>query len=249
MCEKPMATSVSDAEKMIDTSKRTGKTLGIILQNRYNQASKFIKNAIDDGILGNVLGARASVCWYRNDEYYSESGWRGSLEKEGGSVCANQAIHTLDLMLWFVGKRVAKVDSSTATLIHNIETEDEASGVITFDDGVRANFFFTVNHFMDKPVEIEISGENGVAKLVGREAQIILKSGEVLVPEEEKTAAIEYGNMKVYWGYAHVKQISNFYRHLINKEPLFVDYNDALRTQKIVCAILEAGKTKKSIEF
>ena len=141
MCEKPMATSVSDGEKMIDASKKTGKTLGIILQNRYNQASKFIKKAIADGILGKVLGARASVYWHRNDEYYSESGWRGSLEKECGSVCANQAIHTLDLMLWFVGKNVTRIDASTSTLIHNIETEDEASGVITFDDGVRANFF------------------------------------------------------------------------------------------------------------
>ncbi|MBE7027304.1 MAG: hypothetical protein E7410_07095 [Ruminococcaceae bacterium] len=98
-------------------------------------------------------------------------------------------------------------------------------------------------------MEIEISGENGVAKLVGRDAQITLKSGEILVPEKENAKPIEYGNMKAYWGYAHVKQISNFYRHLKNNEPLFVDYNDALKTQKIVCAILEAGKTKKSIEF
>ena len=250
ICEKPMATSVLDAKKMIEASKRTGKKLGIILQNRYNQVSRFIKNAIEDGTLGKVLGARASVFWCRNDEYYTESGWRGSIEKEGGSVCANQAIHTLDLMLWFVGKKVLRIDSSTSTLMHNIETEDEASGVITFEDGIRANFFFTVNHFTDEPVEIEIIGENGVAKLVGYgEAKITLKNGEILTPEIEKPVAIEYGAMKSYWGYAHVKQISNFYRHLKNNEPLFVDCNDALETQKIVCAILEAGKTKKSIDF
>ena len=41
--------------------------------------------------------------WCRPPEYYSQSRWRGTLALDGGGALINQAIHTVDLLLWLLG--------------------------------------------------------------------------------------------------------------------------------------------------
>ncbi len=249
ICEKPMATTVADAEKMIEASKRTGKTLEIIFQNRYNSGSMLIKQTLQAGKLGKVMGARAVVCWERSDEYYSESGWRGTIEKEGGGVCVNQAIHTLDLMLWFVGKKPLCVKSSIDTRLHNIEVEDDASGMITFEDNTHANFWFTNNHCTNSPIDIELVCENGTVSLIGDKAEIILGDGQILSAENDKNEFIEYGNTKNYWGISHIKQINDYYSCVANGTKMMLDFNDAFATHKVMCAILKSGREHKIVHL
>ncbi len=249
MCEKPMATTVEDAEAMLAGAKKSGKTLEIIFQNRYNNASRLIHDTIQSGKLGKVIGGKASVCWYRSDEYYSESDWRGIISTEGGSVCVNQAIHTLDLLLWFVSKKPTKVCANIATLMHEIETEDTASGVISFEDGINANFWFTNNNYTDEPVSVTIDCENGTAKLTGTNAVITFKNGEELTAQNTPGDFIEYGNVKNYWGVSHTKQIGDFYHHIITGEKMHLDCYDAFETHKIMCAILESGRTNKEVKI
>ena len=73
LCEKPMALDPADAEKMIEVRDRTGRTLGICFQNRYNDSSRYMRSLMDSGRMGKVLGARGAVFWNRNPEYYTES--------------------------------------------------------------------------------------------------------------------------------------------------------------------------------
>lgn len=53
------------------------------------------------------MAIRAFVTWSRKEAYYTQSGWRGTLAKEGGGVLTNQAIHTLDLMRYLGGEIAA----------------------------------------------------------------------------------------------------------------------------------------------
>lgn len=246
LCEKPMATCVEDAQKMMDTAKKTGKTLEIIFQNRYNPGSRLIKDTVASGKLGKVLGAKAVVCWNRTQDYYSESGWRGTFAMEGGGVCVNQAIHTLDLMLWFCGKKPVRVKASLDTRAHAIEVEDDASGMITLEDDTKANFWFTNNNCTDAPVEVTLWCENGTAKLVADRAEIVLENGETLTAQNGDEV-FSYGTMKNYWGVSHIKQIRNFYNSLVHGERLFVNVFDAFETHKVMCAILASGRENREI--
>ena len=101
--EKPLAISVYDAERMVETSKRCGKKLGVCFQNRMNKSSFEAKEIIEKGVYGKVISALALVAWGRGGKYCSESPWRGTYDKEGGSCIINQSIHTLDLLSWLTG--------------------------------------------------------------------------------------------------------------------------------------------------
>lgn len=247
LTEKPMAFSVDDAKEMIATAERNGRTLGVIFQNRYNAGSQLIKKTIDSGELGKVLGGRASVWWHRDNAYYHNSGWRGTLEMEGGGVVVNQAVHTLDLMCWFAGQKATKVNASIATRRLDIEVEDSAEGLIHFDGNIDCCFQFTNCNSYDAPVEIEMHCEKGKARLIGDRATIVFDDGRELTAANDPNETIEYGEMKNYWGVSHVKQISDFYRSLEEGKSPYIDGNAALPTTKVMCAILQSGRTGRSI--
>ncbi len=103
LCEKPMGVSLKEARAMEAAALESGKTLTICFQNRYNGASKRMKEVIDSGELGRIQGGSAFVTWNRAEPYYQNSPWRGKWATEGGSVLINQAVHTLDLMRWLAG--------------------------------------------------------------------------------------------------------------------------------------------------
>lgn len=250
LTEKPMALSVADGQHMIDTAKKNAKALGVIFQNRYNAGSLLIKNTISSGELGAVLGGRASVWWHRNDSYYSNSDWRGTIEKEGGGVTVNQAVHTLDLMCWFIGKQAISVDAFIATRNHpNIEVEDISEGLIRFEGDVLALFQFVNYYSYDAPVEIEIHCEKGTAKLVGDKATITFADGRVVTAQNDPNEVIEYGQMKSCWGVSHVKQIKDYYRCLEAGLPVTVSGEAALPTLRVMCAILESGRKRRVVEI
>ena len=58
-------------------ARESGKTLTVCFQNRYNGASKRMKEVIGSGLLGRILGGSAFVTWNRAEPYYQNSPWRG----------------------------------------------------------------------------------------------------------------------------------------------------------------------------
>lgn len=64
--------------------------MGVCFQNRYNAATRFVRDGLQSGAWGRLLGARAFVTWQRDRAYYTESGWRGRLATEGGGVLLNR---------------------------------------------------------------------------------------------------------------------------------------------------------------
>ena len=59
LTEKPMAISMKQAKAMIDAEKKSGKTLGVIFQNRYNAGSQLVRKCLDSVILGKIKAANS----------------------------------------------------------------------------------------------------------------------------------------------------------------------------------------------
>ena len=264
LMEKPLAISIHQAQQLEKICKESSSILGICFQNRYNDTSLKTKDILSQGLLGKVLGARAIVTWHRNASYYNSAEWRGKINTEGGGVLINQAIHTLDLVQWFIGKAVrVKGSVFTSLLEKHIEVEDTASASIIFDNGATAVFYATNCHVSDSPVLIEIECENAVIR-IEKDLSIRLKNtarssddlinlfGSSSETCTENTVAssnqIKHGE-KACWGNGHERLISDFYKKISTGEKFPVDFYEALETVKIIEGIYVSSKIGKFVEL
>ncbi|MDF2504837.1 Gfo/Idh/MocA family oxidoreductase [Clostridium sp.] len=251
LTEKPMSIKLEDAENMIKVVKDNNVTLGVIFQNRYNPGSKLIKNILQSGELGKILSGKIEVTWDRTDEYYNQSDWKGTWEMEGGGVIIDQAIHTMDLMRWFVDSDIDYIDANISNRAHEIiQVEDSAEGVIKYKNGV-VTAFHAINYYTyDAPVKIELHCENGIANMIGNRAHIKLKDGREFIADDNPEDVFHYGNgTKGYWGTSHKKQIKNYYDAISLGIQPDITGEEAIKTQKMICSIYESGKKRTKIEL
>lgn len=245
LCEKPMSINYEDAEAAVKMAKEKNLKYGIIFQCRYNTPSQLVKSRITDGKLGRVKSGSTMLTWYRPDDYYGDSDWKGTWEKEGGGVIIDQAIHSIDLANWFVGSKVKSVQSSLHNRNHkNMCVEDTAEGLISYENGALVSFFAMNNYLINEPIEIRLYCENGTVKLSYDEAIITYNDGSVERIKNEPQKIVTYKDGKEYWGYQHAIQIDRFYRSISGEFPLEISGEEALKTQKIICEIYKNNDSK-----
>jgi len=169
LCEKPMALTVADSGQMISESLRANKLLFIVKQNRFNPPVVAVKQIIDEGKLGKIYSAQLNCFWNRNEAYYKESDWKGTLKLDGGTLFT-QFSHFIDLLYWLVGD-VKEVKAKTGNYGHQgiIEFEDTGAVSLEFYNGAVGTINYSVNSFA-KNMEgsITIFAENGTVKIGGQ---------------------------------------------------------------------------------
>lgn len=240
LSEKPMAISYDGAVNCVEAADKAGVLYGVILQCRYNDASVFVKERIG-AKLGKIISARSVLTWSRAKSYYDESDWKGTWEKEGGGVVIDQAIHSIDLVNWFIGDEYKTVGCSFANRNHPyLEVEDTAEGFITYKNGTTYAFYCMNNYGCDEPIEIRLLCENGKATLTYDDAYIVYNDG---TREEchQKIESTLYDGAKIYWGFQHIKQIEQFYNACLGKEKLEISGKEALKTHKLLFEIYNKG--------
>lgn len=231
--EKPLAHTIAEGQRLVDWSLAAGPgapKVGICLQNRYNVSSIELRRLIDSGDLGAVRGAYASVVWTRSPEYYLAKPWRGQADRAGGGLLINQAIHTLDLMQWFLGEVVdVRGHVSTDRYAAVSEVEDTAQMLLTHATGVATTFYGTLTAPADRPVEIELDCENAYVTLRNG-LQVRWRDGRV---EEHAERAVPSGG-RSYWGVSHELLIRDFYARLDDPEPFWIGPAEAMESLKIL---------------
>ena len=239
--EKPMDIDVKSAEEAVAVAKETGRKFGVIFQCRYNDASQLVKQALDSGKLGKVLSARSTLTWFRPDDYYEDSDWKGTWDKEGGGVVIDQAIHSIDLVRWLIDSDIESVSCNMANRGHSsVIVEDSAEGFITFANGAKYGFWCMNNYACDEPIEIKLFCERGKVTLTYTDAWIDYYDGT----KEEVHKATPKTKGKDYWGNSHARQISNFYQSCLGLEKLDIDGNEALKTHRLICELYDKGGMK-----
>ena len=238
LSEKPMSIQYDDAMATVELAEECKVTYGIIFQCRYNTPSILVKKRIEDGRLGAVKCARSTLTWYRPEDYYHSSDWKGTWDKEGGGVIIDQAIHSLDLANWFIGSKPVEVQSSLHNRGHKtMVVEDSAEGLIKYENGCTLAFFAMNNYLIDEPIEIRLYCENGTACLSYDEAIITYADGTVETVKNQPQKIVSYTGGKPYWGTQHAVQIDQFYKSIMGLEPLEISGREALKIQKIICDI------------
>ncbi len=245
LCEKPMSIDYESAELAVKTAKEKNVLYGIISQCRYNNSARLVKNALTSGKLGKIISARSILTWSRSDQYYSESDWKGTWEKEGGGVMIDQAIHSIDLVHWMVNSEVATLSCTMSNRGHELVTvEDSAEGLITYQNGTRYAFYAMNNYAVDEPIEIRLCCEKGKVTFGYDDAYITYDDGKKEEAHQQDDLQAVNG-AKDYWGFMHAIQIEQFHRACLGQEPLEISGEEALKTHKLVMQLYDKGGMRR----
>jgi predicted dehydrogenase len=164
--EKPLDVDLPSARAVAAAAAQAnsrGQVISVISQHRFDPASRTVAGAIATGRFGHITSAVASLAWWRAQDYYDSGQWRGSWGMDGGGAVMNQGVHTVDLLLWFLGRPV-QIHAHTALLAHeNIEVEDTAVATVRFESGALAVLHCTTAAYPGLTARIQVHGTRGSA--------------------------------------------------------------------------------------
>ena len=130
VCEKPMALTKADCEKIIYKALQVHRTVFGVMQNRYSPPSAWLKEVVEGGLLGEVFLVQVNCYWNRDDRYYKAGTWKGSSDLDGGTLFT-QFSHFIDILYWLFGD-ITEIQGKFADFNHQDLTTFEDSGLVTF---------------------------------------------------------------------------------------------------------------------
>lgn len=163
MCEKPMATTLGDAEEMVEVAECHDAFLQIGFELRYSKLYTKIKEWIDEGLLGDVVNTH---CYYISSEFHGKGSWRNK-KATGGSMFGEKLSHYVDLPRWWVGTDVpvAEVYSACSpNVIPYYEVHDNYHTTYRFENGAVGHLTFMMAlgaTFRGDPLQNVVSQQKG----------------------------------------------------------------------------------------
>lgn len=137
LCEKPLATTLADAQAMVEVCERAGVVLMTAFPMRFSAPLLEIKALIDRGGLG-VVHACTTTNQGQLPRRYRE--WFVNKELAGGGSATDHVVHLADALRWLLGQEVTEVYAQLNHIIHS-EVEVETGGLVmlSFGDGTFAS--------------------------------------------------------------------------------------------------------------
>ena len=232
--EKPMALNTEDADKIIAACDETGKKLTVICQLRFSDDILQVKKLISENAFGKIVMCNLSMKYWRDEEYYASSPWKGTRKFDGGGALMNQGIHGIDLLLYIMGE-CEVLSAKTDTLYHNIEVEDIAVALLKFKNGALGTLKATTCAYPGFERRMEILGSNGCAVFVENRLDKLVVRGETIVDNGAVVSAVNTAskpdNMTAN---SHALQINNFINSILGEDTLLIDATEGKKALNLI---------------
>lgn len=246
--EKPIALTLEDTDRMILASKNNNVKLAVVHPNRFRPVMMELKKLMDSGFFGKLSHANCTVRWNRNQAYYDQAPWRGTKALDGG-VLMNQAIHNLDLLLWFMGD-IDQAFSMDATRLRNIEAEDISTGVVKFSNGALGVIEAATTIYPKNLEEsISIFGEKGTVKVGGANALYFEKIDIEGLNESETLELIEKMKQDPFGKPGHQWIIEDMNESIKENRDPIVSGEEGRKALELVLALNKSAELNQPVNF
>lgn len=129
--EKPMALTKADCESIIFKALQKHKTVFCVMQNRFSPPSMWLKQIVEEKIIGDIYMVQLNCYWNRDERYYKKGNWKGQQKLDGGTLFT-QFSHFIDIMYWLFGD-IKDIQAKFNDFNHKDLTEFEDSGFVNFN--------------------------------------------------------------------------------------------------------------------
>ena len=263
--EKPLAVSLEDCDAIIEAVQSAGVVGATISQRRFLEPAIRVKQAIEDGKIGRPILGSVNMLGWRGMAYYKSDPWRGSWALEGGGVLVNQAVHQLDLLLWYMGE-VDSLFGIWDTLNHpGLEVDDTAAAVIRFKSGAIGNICVSNSQNPALFGNVRVHGYNGASLGVQTDggAMFIAGVSEAAEPpvndlwtvpgEEDLLESFQEEDRRAFLSVDNVHyfrlQLEDFARAIRDSRPPLVTLQDGRRAVELFQGIYRSHREGKIVRF
>jgi len=248
LCEKPLALTVDEADEMLAAFSDGERVLSMVMNHRYSPGNIQARRAIGDGAIGRILMGSVlhSSALTGNDDGLSP--WRGRRGRAAGGILTTQAIHFLDLLLWFAGP-VAAVKAWTDNLSHpGLDFEDTGALAMRLRSGAMATLVTTNGTpIMDDftGTRIELHGTEGYMLLEGDELRTASFRDGYEPPEVRQPPPP--AGADVLFGTGHIHEIADFVRAARDGGPVPVPGADGRHLMAVLSAAYRSAETDADV--
>ncbi|MFC4404112.1 Gfo/Idh/MocA family protein [Gracilibacillus xinjiangensis] len=228
LVEKPMATTIEDAEKMIRACKENGVLLQVAYPVRFNTSIMQAKEQIDNGMIGDILAINAT------NRGKNPGGWFVVPEKSGGGAVMDHTVHVVDVIRWFMNSEVQEVYAEIDQLFHDQPIDDAGLLTLSFTNGVFATLDCSWSKNKNFP-----SGADVTLEIIGTKGILSVDAFKQVL----QVSTVQDGEQQFGWGDSmNESLIRDFIRNISEeKEPVTSGY-DGLKTVEVILAAYESAK-------
>lgn len=252
LCEKALASSREGLERMARARLASPHPVfSGVFQHRFDSGYRIMKQCIDTHVFGELLTINLHMNCLRPSAYYESDAWRGTWDREGGSVLINQAIHFVDILQWVTGG-IEAVSGHYANLTHGdvIETEDTVAAALRFKNGALGSLAVTSSSHLHWEPRLFIYGTEGSLELMdGKPVRMTFSDPEtqqrvetMFAPADE---APEAAIGKAYYGPGHPSQIHDFIQAIRERRAPFISFESARESVEVVLALYQSSREQR----
>ncbi|UOQ45443.1 Gfo/Idh/MocA family oxidoreductase [Halobacillus salinarum] len=235
LCEKPMATSVEDAEKMIEVCRENEVILQIAFPVRFSTPVLRAKELIAAGELGDLLAVKAT------NRGTNPGGWFIQPELSGGGAVLDHTVHVVDLLRWFMGEEVNEVYAEIGTHFTTEAIDDSGILSMSFTNGVSATLDCSWSRNDAYPtwgdVTLEIVGTKGTLSVHAFDQKIDVYSNRDGVNWE-------------FWGDDMDESlVADFLEAVQDEREPFITGRDGLKALEVALAAYQSAADKATVRY
>ncbi len=188
LCEKPIALTLADTQRVIDTAADHGADLQIGFQRRFDQAIRAVHQRIADGSVGTLY----SMTMTAHDHTPSP---REFIAGSGG-IFRDMHVHDLDLVRWLTGSEVASVHATKAVREHHqygeFDDADVSSILAVTQSGVQVLITGTRHDARGHDVRLEVHGSlDSLSAGLNARTPLLTMEGDLPIGERPYTGFVD----------------------------------------------------------
>lgn len=239
LCEKPMARTEVECERMVRECDLRGVKLVMAFMNRFRPVHRHIRDLMASGELGEIIMVRTLQASYYER---TEGSWRQDPRLGGGGALYDIGSHALDLLCFLAGP-VRTVQALVGTRVQDYTVDDLASALFEMASGAHGMLF----------TSFCVKGRVNPLEVFGTEKSVLCRrtigpyeSGEVIVVDaagkEERLGGFEPT-------YGYVEEIEHLSRCVLEDTEPECTGRDGLHNVAIMRAMQQSARTGRMVKL
>ena len=165
LCEKPIATDLAEAKKMVATAAKKQTKLMMAYNQRFEEANLVAKSLLVGGMLGKIISFRLAFAHGGPDWQGSHGNWFFDKKQAAFGVSGDLGVHKINLIQWLLEDTIAEVGAFTRQVRHFASVEDELACILRTASGIVGQLTASWN-YKDMPEDSWVLiGEKGTMQL------------------------------------------------------------------------------------